>query len=453
MVKGLLLLNSSYVGSRDVYWQNERLDGAFAGYNVYRAFDQPQNWVKLNSLPIPVHYWRDQTFLRQVTVPVESQDWEEAGELGHYIIHLKDVPYQKWRDAQRRVRPVASNSPEDVGVSINGTWYRPTRVVALDKAVWLQVDDTLAQGGAVSDTISVPFTQNPATQTVTNPPGEAVYPPSESPITLQNVQVTYWKLENFVDIFSNLVRTYYTVVPVDRDGREEHCPGDPRSEMVNSYSVENMDYMQAEMVRRNGWLFEQRGEPAWLMFRRTRGRICACTTTGTGQPRTACPACYETGIVGGYFGPYAFLYVDPDTALVRNIMEGGIKVERASRSYLGPVPIVQDGDMIVRRNGERLIIHGVQYTMPRGTILQQDFTTALLPPGDTRYLIPVVQDNFPPEIYDPATVTGHLDPATGIFTPAPHEPPKGGEPIVVENPQPQGDKQVGRTIVWGNIQR
>jgi hypothetical protein len=452
MVKGLMVLNSSYVGCRDIYWQNEPCDGAVVGYNIYRAFDLPCDWVKLNSIPIPFHYWRDQTTLRQVTVPVEQQDWQEAGELGHYIIHLKDIPFQKWGDEQRRMRPVASNSPSDVAVSINGTWYRPTRVVALDKAVWLQVDDTLKTGGAVSDTEAIPYTQSSAPQTVTAPPGEAIYPPSESPITLQDVKITYWKLENYVDIFTNLTRTYYTVVPVKKDGTEEHVPGDPRSEMVDNYAVENMDWMQAEMVRRNGWLFEQRGEPAWLMFRRTRGVICACATTGTGQARTACPACYETGIVGGYFGPFAFLYVDPDTALTRQIMEGGIKVSRDSRSYLGPVPIVQDGDMIIRRNGERLVIAGVTYTMPRGTILQQEFNSSLLPPGDTRYLVPVVQEPFPPEIYNPTKTPGYLDEATGIFAPVPGQPPKGGEPVVTENEHPGGDVQIGRTITWGNVQ-
>jgi hypothetical protein len=77
--------------------------------------------------------------------------------------------------------------------------------------------------------------------------------------------------------------------------------------------------------------------------------------------------------------------------------------QRASRSYMGPTPIVQDGDLVIRRNGERLAISTVTYKMPRGVILQQDFDVELLPPGDTRYLIPLAMPQQP-IIYNPAVV-------------------------------------------------
>lgn len=444
MIKGLLILNSSYVGSRDIWWPDD--PEAKGGYNVYRAFDRPEHWVKQNAYPLPVHFWRDQTELRQVTYQVKPQDFREDGELGHYIIRLPHIPFAKWEDEQRRTRAVVSNSNQDVAVMFNndGNWLRPARVNALDQEIWIKVDATLQTPGATEDL--PPAVLPNAPQTYTKPVGVT------GPLTAESVQVAYFKLENFVDIFTSLYRTFYTVVPVGVDGQELHAPGDPRSEYVDSYQVDKMDYMQAEMVRRNGWLFEQVGEPAWLMFRRTRGKICGCVTTGTGQPRTACPSCYEVGIVGGYYGPYAFLYIDPDVAAVRELNEGGVKVERDSRSYLGPSPIVQDGDLIVRKNGERLVINGVTYKMPRGVILQQEFNTRLLPPNDTRYLIPVYQDAFPPRIYDPEKVPGFLDPKTGIFTPEPGQPPKGAEPVREINTEPGHDRQTGRTITFGRVQ-
>ena len=109
--------------------------------------------------------------------------------------------------------------------------------------------------------------------------------------------------------------------------------------------------------------------------------------------------------------------------------------------------------MWVRRNGERLVISGVTYKMPRGVILQQEFNVKLLPPGDTRYLIPVVQDMFPPRIYDPeTTVEGFLDPKTGIFTPEPGQPEPGAEPVREINTQPGGSRQTGRTVTFGRVQ-
>lgn len=441
MIKGLLILNSSYVGSRDLWWPDDI--EAKNGYNVYRAFDTPQNWVKQNEHPLPMHFWRDQTRLRMVTHTVTPQDFREDGELGHYIIRLPEIPYAKWADDQRRTRPVVTNSNQDVAVNINGVWMRPARVMALDQEVWLKIDRTLPSAGAVSDFPVTPGLPD-QTQTVTRPSG-TVGPLSTSDV----IQVAFFKLENFVDIFTSLYRTFYTVVPVGFDGAELHLPGDPRSEIVDSYQVDKMDYMQAEMVRRNGWLFEQNGEPAWLMFRRTRGQICGCSTTGTGQPRTVCSACFETGIVGGYAGPFAFLFIDPDVAAVREINEGGVRVERDSRSYLGPTPIVQDGDLVIRRNGERLVINGVTYKMPRGVLLQQDFNVRLLPPNDTRYLIPVVQSDFPPSIFDPERLPQHVDERTGILT---GQPPEGAEPVREINTNPGEDKQTGRTITFGRIQ-
>jgi len=260
-------------------------------------------------------------------------------------------------------------------------------------------------------------------------------------------KLVYNSLSNYVDIYSTLTRTFYTVVPVGDRG-EVHEPGAMGTPIVNTQEIDKMDYMQQEMVRRNAWLFEQVGEPAFLMFRKTRGEACGCKKTGLGQARTNCPVCFEVGVVGGYFGPYDFLFIDPDQPAVRELNEGGIKVTRESRSYLGPTPIVQDGDLIVRRNGERLVISNVTYKSPRGVILQQDFIVTLLNKGDTRYLIPVTNSEIP-TLYNPIIKE---NPVKGR-----RKKKVDGEPVVDtrtekdkewENPDPQ----IGRTVTFGRIQ-
>ena len=127
-----------------------------------------------------------------------------------------------------------------------------------------------------------------------------------------------------------------TVVPIGDKG-ELHAPGARNTVVKNWQEIDAMTWEYEEMVRRNSWLFEQVGEPAYLMFRKSRGTPCGCLY-GTNQPKSACPVCFEVGIVGGYYGPYDFLFVPPDSALFRELDEGGIKVTRDSRSYLGPVP-------------------------------------------------------------------------------------------------------------------
>ena len=244
-----------------------------------------------------------------------------------------------------------------------------------------------------------------------------------------------------------------TVVPVGEAGQELHLPGCPGSRVVNTQEVDEITWEYAEMINRNQWIFEQVGEPAYVLFRRTRGEPCGCVRpeSGIGSPRHGCRSCFETGVVGGYYGPYDLLYIPPDTALIRELDEGGgIKATRESRSYLTNTPIVQDGDLIVRRNGERLVLHGVTYKQPRGVLLQQDFGVELLKPGDTRYLIPLNMGL--PTLFDPVV---RDNPLQGID---PNHLKGDGEPLFdvqdQQNKQPWENKvetPIGRTVTFARI--
>jgi hypothetical protein len=786
MITNLLVLNSSYVGSRDLWWAED--EDAKVGYNIYRAFDHPSNWARLNSSPWLGHFYRDMSSLEQVTYTAQPADFIERGELGRWAFRLPNTPYATVDAA----RVVVSNSPDDVSVTVSVSGYpaidgqtiRPVRVDGFDRTVWMQMDNTLAQGGAVSDTALV------------NAGNVSVADYSE--ITLW--QVTYKRLLNYVDIYASLNRTYYcysddtevftkdgwklftecqkgdlfatrriqtkefewqqadgffkarydgdlvhfygqsmdqlvtpnhrmlvdslpaklggrglpkkrehvieavdlaaaatentgiattsvwagtqlgqmifggkrrrifgtvprkvvfsgdefcafmgmylaegsilygnngfmisqpcdargsrelyasllfrvfgedsvteddrglvvhsaamgeylrkfghahekfvpdeireaephqleifwkyyyagdgaahgdkrgtqqaftvskrladhlteviqkmggsstacikpasvgeirgrkiscrqgyfvsrharksgytacwkienveyhgdvfcvsvpnmflyvrrngkacwsgnTVVPVGEKG-ECHEPGAPGTVVRNTQEVDEIDWIYAEMVRRNQFLFEiGGGEPAYCMFRKWRGERCGCVY-GTEQPKHGCPSCYETGFVGGYIGPYDFVFVPPDSAITREITEGGIKTTRDSRAYLTRTPIVQNGDLIVRRNGDRMVISNVVYKMPRGIILQQDFTVSLLPPGDTRYLIPVVNTGLP-TLYNPVVRRDPLDGKGGgepVFDPRTVPAVNGGKDWENKN------VQIGRTVTFGQIQ-
>ena len=413
MVNELLVLNSSYVGSRDLWWVDD--PEATKGYNIYRAYDHPSNWKKLNPAVWRGHFWRDIASLEEVEYTVRDSDWVERGELGRWGFKLPETPYSDVVHS----RPKVATSPDDVKVFLTDltnltTEVRPVQVRALDQTVWLPADNNLAPGGAVSDTAQV-------------------YTDNVSQVNYAGIQTTvarFKKLANYVDIYTSMARQFYTVVSVGEAG-ELYKPGADRSKIVNTQEVDNLTWEFAEMVNRNQWIFEQVGEPAYILFRRTRGEPCGCVRpeAGIGTPRHGCPSCYETGVVGGYYGPYDLLYIPPDSALTREINEGGgIKTTRESRSFLTNTPIVQDGDIIVRRNGERLVIHGVTSKNPRGVLLQQDFGVELLNEGDTRYLIPI-QTGLP-TLFDPVI---RNNPEQGID---PHLLKGDGEPLYDASDQP-----------------
>ena len=432
-VSSLLILNSSYVGSRDLWWVDS--PSATKGYNIYRAFDNPSGWIKLNgNVPVGAHNYRDQTVLTQKTYTVQQKDFVEQGDFGKWGFKIPEVAYS----GTVQGRPVVASSPDDVTVLVDGKPFRPVMVVGLDSTVWMQMDNTLPTGGAVS-----------ALALVNN---GVVWKADYSAV--KQFQVVYNSLTNFVDIYLNLTRTYYTVVPVGDTG-EVHAPGATGTPVVNTQEIEQMNYIGQEMVRRNAWIFQERGEPAYVMFRKTRGVTCGCKTTGLTQPRTGCPSCFEVGIVGGYFGPFDITYIDPDQAAVRELEEGGVTVTRQAKSYLPPTPIVQDGDMIIRRNGERLIISGVNYKSWAGCIVQQDFDVSLLKKGDTRYLIPV--NTGLPTLFDPIVTVNPNDGGSGPGGPG-NTNGSSGEPITDARTEPDKqwenpDPQAGRTITFGKIQR
>jgi hypothetical protein len=434
MVQNLIVMNSSYVGSRDLWWMDD--PEAIKGYSIYRAFDHPVNWTKLNANPWSGHFYRDQVTLEQVSYIVQDSDWRDKGTMGRWGFQIPEVPYADVLTG----RPFVATNPDSVQVFLDGVEFRPAEIQGLDRTVWLQVDNTLKQGGYVSDLAPVN--------------DGVVWKADYSGVN--EFKVVYNKLANYVDIYSGMTRTFYTIVPLGASGEELHKPGAHGSKIVNTQEVDEMTWEYAEMVRRNQWLFEQVGEPSYVFFRKTRGEICGCrgAETGLGQPRTGCKICFEVGIVGGYYGPYDITYVPPDSAITRELDEGGgIKATRESLSYLTNTPIVQDGDLIVRRTGDRLVIHGVTYKSPRGVLLQQDFTTQLLPWGDTRYLIPL--NSGLPTLYNPIVENNHLqgdDPLHLVGN---------GEPIVdarviLEGQTPWENKAeipIGRSVTFSKIQR
>jgi hypothetical protein len=412
MIQGLIVLNSSFAGSRDLFWLDDN-DPRVRGYNVYRAEDAAKHWVKVNQYPVPGSRYRDQLqFASEEYVFNLNDDWVEKGTFGSFRLRAKGKTF--WSSAVTGKATLA-NHPMDVALMINDTPILPARVIGAEGEIWLPQDVSLFRDG--ESTVYPVFSMN----------------------QVESVRIIFQKLVNNVNIYLS-GQTFYTVVPVDSMGNELHLPGQPGTEIRGVMDVDSMDYIQAEMVRRNQWIFEQVGEPSWLLIRKTKGEPCGCVNPETMEAKTACKICHETGIVGGYYGPLDFLFIDPDSEATKVLDEGGVKVERTSKSYLGPSPIVKSGDLVVRRNGERSVIGPVTYKSPRGVLLQQEFTVEILPPGSTRYLIPLYPEGplptFNPAFKDLPPLVGEpvSDPAT--------DPTKKWE-----NPQ----RPIGRTTTFGRI--
>ena len=407
-VTNLIILSGAVPGIRDLKWDPD--PEAQLGYIPYRGETRYGPWFPLASQPVPGERFRDATTLTPKVYAVQPGDWTDQGVHGYWAFRVPDSPiYGAVIDG----RAILASVPEHVTLVVDGLPVLAARVDGTDGTIWLP-QGIMLQGSSPTPQPYVTLTP------------ESV------------VLVTYQTLTNFVDpSYTN--RAFYTVVPVGADGKPVRPPG-LQGDVINIMEVDKMDWIFAEEVRRNLWEFELSGEPAHLLLHKTRGVPCGCLTAG--QARTGCPICYETGIVGGYYPALDFSFIDPDTGTSTETLEGGRKVTRTSRSYLGPNPWIQAGDLIIRKNGERLVISNPTYKSPRGVLLQQEFDVNLLPPGDTRYRVPL-RPPFLPQVYDPA----YQD-----------KPERAAEPVVSPADNPgvlweNGQVPKGRTVVFGNIQR
>lgn len=170
----------------------------------------------------------------------------------------------------------------------------------------------------------------------------------------------------------------------------EYCP--PFSDR----EIERVDYMWKEGIRRNNWILDQGGERVKLFVRRVAGEPCGCgdfdrkTLIFAKQPDSICMMCFGTGIRGGYDGPYDII-IGPDDGEKAVVQEQ--QGRRKTHNYgvwIGPTPIVNQRDFIVKQNNDRYSIGPVSFASNRGNILHQTFNVSYLDSGDIRYKVPIL---------------------------------------------------------------
>ncbi len=349
----------------DLTWQASAKTSV-VGYNVWRASDAPSNYSKITSSPIQAHFFRDIT--KVIAVVETPTAWLEPPDsaTGLVAIRLSHFPMCK-HDLDRDNRPILA-TPYDVRVSsiATGTLYQIERVEPHTGTIVCGIrpvlNDTFDGWSAV-----------------------------DNPDALTDIKVEYFYIDRFTD--SSFGRDlYYIVNEVFADGTEADLSLYPA---VSNLDLDPADMFWREAMRRNRFIFEQVGEPAYVLLRKTTGPLCGCVDIDTFKPRTQCMACWGVGFIGGYDGPYPMTFTPPNAPIQTKQAAEGRSRSRTAQSFLGPTPVLSAGDLIVRFNGERVIVTEVERTSVRGTSLQQTYTSELLKPSDFRNSITIVNPSYP----------------------------------------------------------
>lgn len=162
---------------------------------------------------------------------------------------------------------------------------------------------------------------------------------------------------------------------------------------------DKMTYMFEEAVRRNAWLLDQGGERVLLYIKKKAGVKCHCTYRDLKerthkQPDQDCETCFGSGFVGGFDGPFPIIIGPLTTEQRVQQTDRGLKLAYQIETWTGPTPIINQRDMLIRRNGDRCLVGPLTPVEgPGGVKVQQHFVVEVLDGTDVRHKFKVVLPN------------------------------------------------------------
>ena len=147
--------------------------------------------------------------------------------------------------------------------------------------------------------------------------------------------------------------------------------------------------------------------------------------------------CLGTNIVGGYEGPYDVIIAPPEAEKMIELADMGLHMRYDWATWLGPYPLLNPRDVIIRQNNERYVVGPVTPQGSRGAIYQQHFSMSYIDQGDIRYSIPI---------------TGGESEVPAAYDPYREEAPTEASPAVNNKPEIPAERIIrGKTVTFENI--
>jgi hypothetical protein len=155
-----------------------------------------------------------------------------------------------------------------------------------------------------------------------------------------------------------------------------------------------MFYIWKNAMSKNEFMLDQAGEEAVFFIQKSAGPICDSHDTvdrnlWDDSIHRSCKVCYGTGFIGGYVGPFKARIAPFDTQSSYVKSSKGSKRTKTQATWVTSRPVLRQGDILVRQNGERYIIGPVQRKEPNGVLVQQNFELHIVQPTDIIYKVTV----------------------------------------------------------------
>ena len=424
-----LLVTTSYkIGATDIRWDDPTLLPLnsplhITGVNVYRSQDTPFGpYIKLNDSPLGVLFYRDETLETLVTEEDVTQTLVYSTEPdGTWDVYVKNKPI-----IVPGTNGTISNRIQDVQVEIDSGdgVFKAMPAFAVD-----------GKFGKIT-LISNPTYNNDLQQII---PPRLPWPPNGK------VRVTYKYLKHSV-LTRLSQRIYYKVTAVAVDPKDNskriETPID-EVEWRSLADIDEIDWMWREAIRRIRWKLEQAGERVKIYVRAGMGERCPNYEESHGQGYGNCLLCLDTNFIPSYYGPYEAIIAAPEAERSIELVDMGLHVRYDYATFMGPFPILNERDIIIRQTNERYIVGPVNYEGTKGAIYQQHFTISYIDEGDIRYKVGITDQSLVP--------AGDRVPAAWDKYRQP-TPPSPDSPVIPVNPAIPPERYIkGKSVNWDNI--
>jgi hypothetical protein len=371
-----ILIFSDYSGGAMVRWDSPKLNPSNRiyyrlGVNVYRAYGKDDyDLLNPSAVITTTSYTDNRVPLLKTIHPVSIQQLSKS----EWQLELNDIPVS---------HDYPFTPAEQIG-NLNAT------------------DDLIVAYTGYGNPGRIPVTKIKQTKIIISDYYKLEIPKYEFSLSIlsKNISeydISYYSKTDFRD--HNIQLGYMLGLVVVSDGTMSPIgggavvpSGDPveiwRSDITYAVS-EPMDYIWSTAAFYNLWLYNHVCEPVYLLQRKYTGQYCPdCIEqlNNSGVAKADCPVCFGTGILGGYGTAMAIKITPMEFTRTKEISAGGHRdIGDTTVECLYPV-LINVEDILIRQNGDRYVVNGVEYAGPRGDPMIQNLDVSIIPRGDLRYL-------------------------------------------------------------------
>lgn len=206
---------------------------------------------------------------------------------------------------------------------------------------------------------------------------------SDATAKQQSRTIYYYSITALVGIDEGFKSEPASVVLIAKDDNRETL-----SRLGNKVEMSHRRILK-RIVYQDGLLLRRSGELVDMYIRRTAGIKCtACFAPAYNQPANPdCATCFGTTYQGGYDKYDGVLISMGSIETKMELNEGGVRIFSNPPAWTGTFPLINNGDILVRRyNNKRYAIEQRDEKVSQGILTRQTFNIAEMLPTEMQAL-------------------------------------------------------------------